>query len=163
MKMAKKEKDIFDRIMDWKIFGWFRPFYVKNKEMLLYLFFGVLTTAVSFVTAGLSKMLLEQLGSGKGIVSTASTVFSWICAVTFAYITNRIWVFESEAEGAKAIASEAASFYGGRLFTLLVEMLMMWLGYSLLAFNYWVTKIVANVIVLILNYIISKLLVFRKK
>ena len=60
--MTKKDKDIFDKIMDWKIFGWFRPFYVKNKEMLLYLFFGVLTTAVSFVTAGISKVLLEQAG-----------------------------------------------------------------------------------------------------
>lgn len=99
--MAKKDKDIFDKIMDWKIFGWFRPFYVKNKEMLLYLFFGVLTTAVSFVTAGISKVLLEQAGIGKGGVSTTSTVISWICAVTFAYITNRIWVFESEAEGKK--------------------------------------------------------------
>ena len=88
--MAKKDKDIFDKIMDWKIFGWFRPFYVKNKEMLLYLFFGVLTTAVSFVTAGISKVLLEQAGIGKGGVSTTSTVISWICAVTFAYITNRI-------------------------------------------------------------------------
>ena len=173
--MAKKDKDIFDKIMDWKIFGWFRPFYVKNKEMLLYLFFGVLTTAVSFVTAGISKVLLdimntkniitllEQAGIGKGGVSTTSTVISWICAVTFAYITNRIWVFESEAEGKKAIISEAASFYGGRIFTLLVEMFMMWLGYSLLSFNYWVTKIVANVVVLILNYVISKLVVFRKK
>ena len=113
--MAKKDKDIFDKIMDWKIFGWFRPFYVKNKEMLLYLFFGVLTTAVSFVTAGISKVLLEQAGIGKGGVSTTSTVISWICAVTFAYITNRIWVFESEAEGKKAIISEAASFYGGRI------------------------------------------------
>ena len=94
--MAKKDKDIFDKIMDWKIFGWLRPFYVKNKEMLLYLFFGVLTTAVSFVTAGISKVLLEQAGIGKGGVSTTSTVISWICAVTFAYITNRIWVFESE-------------------------------------------------------------------
>ena len=131
--MTKKDKDIFDKIMDWKIFGWFRPFYVKNKEMLLYLFFGVLTTAVSFVTAGISKVLLEQAGIGRGGVSTTSTVISWICAVTFAYITNRIWVF------------------------------MMWLGYSLLSFNYWVTKIVANVVVLILNYVISKLVVFRKK
>lgn len=161
--MAKKDKDIFDKIMDWKIFGWLRPFYVKNKEMLLYLFFGVLTTAVSFVTAGISKVLLEQAGIGKGGVSTTSTIISWICAVTFAYITNRIWVFESEAEGKKAIISEAASFYGGRIFTLLVEMFMMWLGYSLLSFNYWVTKIVANVVVLILNYVISKLVVFRKK
>ena len=64
--MAKKDKDIFDKIMDWKIFGWFRLFYVKDKEMLLYLFFGVLTTAVSFVTAGISKVLLEQAGIGRG-------------------------------------------------------------------------------------------------
>ena len=102
------------------------------------------------------------LGKISPKIST-STVISWICAVTFAYITNRIWVFESEAEGKKAIISEAASFYGGRIFTLLVEMFMMWLGYSLLSFNYWVTKIVANVVVLILNYVISKLVVFRKK
>ena len=60
--MTKKDKDIFDKIMDWKIFGWFRPFYVKNKEMLLYLFFGVLTTAVSFVTksALISSAILQK-------------------------------------------------------------------------------------------------------
>ncbi len=163
IKMRKKEKDIFDRIMEIGFLKKLQPFYQKNKEMLLYLFFGVLTTAVSFVTAGLSKALIEQLGFGKGVVSSASTVVSWICAVTFAYVTNRIWVFESSAEGRKEIVSEAASFYGGRLFTLLVEMLMMWAGYSLLGFNYWVTKIIANIVVLILNYVISKLVVFRKK
>ena len=159
--MAKKDKDIFDKIMDWKIFGWFRPFYVKNKEMLLYLFFGVLTTAVSFVTAGISKVLLEQAGIGKGGVSTTSTVISWICAVTFAYVTNRIWVFESEAEGKKAIISEAASFYGGRINT--APMPIMDRNKKQISFNYWITKIVANVVVLILNYVISKLVVFRKK
>ena len=107
IKMRKKEKDIFDRIMEIGFLKKLQPFYQKNKEMLLYLFFGVLTTAVSFVTAGLSKALIEQLGFGKGVVSSASTVVSWICAVTFAYVTNRIWVFESSAEGRKEIVSEA--------------------------------------------------------
>ena len=54
------------------------------------------------------------------------------------------------------------SFYGGRLFTLFVEMGIMWLGYDLMDINYWVTKIVANIVVLVLNYVISKLFVFRK-
>ncbi len=161
--MKKKDKDIFDRIMSLKIFSPFFGFYKKNKEVLLYLFFGALTTAVSFLTAGLSKMALEALSATSVIVASGSTVFSWICSVTFAYITNRIWVFESEATGAKNILAEAASFYGGRLFTLLTETFMMTLGNSVLRINYWVCKIVANVVVLILNYVISKLLVFRKK
>ena len=159
----KKEKDIFDRIMGWGFLRIFEPFYKKNKEVLMYLFFGVLTTVVSFLTAGLSKMGLEALSLGKDAVSLGSTTFSWICAVTFAYITNRIWVFDSSAEGAKAIAREAVSFYGGRFFTLIVENIMMAIGYSHLNFNYWITKIVANVVVLILNYVISKRFVFRKK
>ena len=159
----QKKPDIFDRIMSVGILKKLQPIYTKNKEMLLYLFFGVLTTAVSFVTAGFSKVILEGLTDSKDIVSTASTVFSWKCAVTFAYVTNRVWVFDSQAKGVKSVFSEAMSFYGGRVFTLLVEMGMMWLGYSLLGFNYWITKITANIVVLILNYIISKLIVFKKK
>lgn len=135
--------------------------YYKYEDKWLYLVFGVLTTVVSFVTAGISKAILEGAGAGSGVVSTVSTVISWICAVTFAYLTNRKWVFESHASNAKEVAVEAISFYGGRIFTLLVEMAMMWLGFSLLKINYWVTKIVANVVVLILNYVISKLFVFK--
>ena len=160
---TQKKPDIFDRIMSVGMLKKLQPIYAKNKEMLLYLFFGVLTTAVSFVTAGLSKAVLEGFTDSKDIVSTASTVFSWVCAVTFAYVTNRVWVFDSEAKGVKSVFSEAISFYGGRILTLLVEMGMMWLGYSLFGFNYWITKITANIVVLILNYIISKLIVFKKK
>ena len=159
----EKENDIFDRIVGLKIFRWFEPFYKKNKEMLLYLFFGVLTTAVSFVSAGISKVILEKAGLGSGIISSASTAFSWICAVTFAYITNRIWVFNSKAKGAGEITKEALSFYGGRASTGVFEVLFMWVGNGLLKFGYWVTKIAANIIVLILNYVISKLFVFKKK
>ena len=67
--------------------------YYQYEEVLMYLFFGVLTTAVSFITAGLSKKVLEFAELGTDYVSVFSTVFSWICAVTFAYVTNRIWVF----------------------------------------------------------------------
>lgn len=155
--------DIFDKLMHLPVLRIFEPFYKKNKEVLMYLFFGVLTTAVSFVTAGISKHILEGWGASSSAVSLVSTVFSWICAVTFAYVTNRIWVFGSQVKGKKGILTEAVSFYGGRVFTLLVEMLMMWVGYTLIGIGYWITKIIANVVVLILNYVISKLLVFRKK
>ena len=163
MNEQQRQPDIFDKLVHLKIFRWFEPFFQKNREVLMYLFFGVMTTAVSFVTAGFSKYLLEKAGLGKDAVSIVSTVISWICAVTFAYVTNRIWVFDSKVKGKKGIFAEMVSFYGGRLFTLFVEMGMMWLGYSVMGINYWVTKIVANVVVLILNYVISKLFVFKKK
>ncbi|MBQ8120433.1 MAG: GtrA family protein [Ruminococcus sp.] len=163
MSEQQRQPDIFDKLVHLKIFRWFEPFFQKNREMLMYLFFGVMTTAVSFVTAGIAKYLCENAGLGKSAVSNISTVVSWICAVTFAYVTNRIWVFDSKVKGKKGILTEMVSFYGGRVFTLLVEMGMMWLGYSVMGINYWVTKIVANVVVLILNYVISKLFVFKKK
>lgn len=137
--------------------------YYKYEEALMYLFFGVLTTVVSFITAGISKSGLEAISANTDLVSTISTVISWICAVTFAYITNRQWVFDSKASGAKSIISEAFSFYGGRILTLIVETAMMWLGYSHLGINYWITKIAANIVVLILNYVISKLFIFKTK
>ncbi len=149
--------------------------YFKYEDKWLYLFFGVLTTVVSFLTAGITKFALEKAGAGETTVSLVSTLISWICAVTFAYLTNRAWVFDSTAKGRKAIMSEAASFYGGRVFTLLVEMFIMWLGYSIIGkklfadnetakdISFWVSKIAANIVVLILNYIISKIFVFRKK
>ena len=129
--------------------------YYKYEEILMYLIFGVLTTVVSFITAGIAKWGLESAGLASGFVSTISTVISWICAVTFAYITNRLWVFDSDAKGFKGIITEAAGFYGGRVFTLIVETVMMYIGVTLLSVNYWISKI--------LNYVISKLLVFRNK
>ena len=160
---AGQKPDVFDRIMALPVLNIFEGFYRKNKEVLLYLFFGVLTTAVSFVTAGIAKQLMENAGASENAVSLISTTFSWICAVTFAYVTNRIWVFRSKLRGFMPIVREACSFYAGRLFTYFVELLMMWAGYSQLHFNYWVTKIVANVVVLILNFVISKLFVFKDK
>ena len=168
MSEQQRQPDIFDKLVHLKIFRWFEPFFQKNREVLMYLFFGVMTTAVSFLTAGISKYLLELIQysddkTKENVVAIVSTLVSWICAVTFAYVTNRIWVFDSKVRDKKGILAEMASFYGGRVFTLLVEMGMMWLGYSVMGINYWVTKIVANVVVLILNYVISKLFVFRKK
>ena len=143
--------------------GKLKELYYKYKELILYVVCGVLATVVSFASAWVGKVALEALGAGTDIVSVFSTVFSWVCAVTFAYFTNRRWVFESTAHGFAPVLKEATAFFGGRVFTLLTETAMMWVGVSLLSFDYWWTKIAANVVVLILNYVISKLLVFKKK
>lgn len=140
-----------------------RDIYYKYEEKWLYLFFGILTTVVSFVTAGISKGMLESAGVSDGLVGDLSTTISWVCAVTFAFVTNRIWVFDSKARGAKAVFKEGVSFYGGRVFTYFVELIMMRIGYSWLKFNYWLVKVVANIVVLILNYVVSKLFVFKSK
>lgn len=140
-----------------------KQLFCKYREPILYIVFGALTTAVSFVTAGIAKAALEAVGSSADTVATVSTVFSWLCAVTFAYLTNRKWVFDSKATGGKAILREAISFFGGRVFSLLVEAAIMEIFNARLSFNYWIVKIAANVIVLILNYVISKWIVFRKK
>jgi putative flippase GtrA len=158
-KMFKKIINKFVSLFPQKL----QDIYYKNEEVIMYLFFGVLTTAVSFVSAGVSKLIMESYGFSKDAVSILSTAISWVCAVTFAYITNRIWVFSSQAKTKKELVAEALSFYGGRGFTFVAEIVMMYLGYSLMGFNYWITKIAANVIVLILNYVISKIFVFRKK
>lgn len=161
-EISEKKPDIFDRIMSTGFLKRFEPLYKQYKEPLMYLFFGVLTTLVNFVTAAIVKSLLSGAGVGNGWVTRISTFIAWVAGVAFAYVTNRIWVFDSKAKGAKDISLEALSFTGGRLFTYFVEAVMMEVGNVRLGFNYWATKITANVVVVILNYIISKLIVFRK-
>lgn len=160
---VNEKKDIFDKIMDMGFLRKFQPFYKKNKQMLLYLLFGGLTTVVSFIFLGVPQKIFESMGIPEGKAVIPSNIISWICAVTFAFVTNRIWVFDSKAKGLKEIAAEGVSFYAGRVFTLIVETFIMWLGVDLLNFNLWAMKIAASVVVLVLNYIISKLIIFRKK
>ena len=140
-----------------------RAFCKKHREIITYVIFGVLTTVVSFVTAGIAKRTLEAWGASGAVVADVSTVFSWVCAVTFAYVTNRRWVFDSKAHGFKSVSLEALRFYGGRVFTLVLETVIMDVFAARLGLDYWLVKIAANVNILILNFVISKLLVFRKK
>ena len=87
------KEDIFDKIMKLPILNFFEPFYKKNKEMLLYLFFGGLTFVVSIITYGFFNVSL-------GLNELIANIISWIIAVTFAFFTNRIWVFNSPTNGA---------------------------------------------------------------
>lgn len=166
-KDTAKKPDIFDRIMSWGFLKTFEPFYKAHKEVLMYLFFGGLTTLVSIVTFTIAFSacadLAEVIVLGFRLDIIIANVVSWICAVTFAYVTNRVWVFEDRAYGAKGIAKECAAFFAGRLFTLLVETLLLELAVKKLSMNEVLAKIIVSVVTVILNYVISKLFVFRRK
>ena len=96
------------------------------------------------------------------LVLLVANVLSWFLAVGFAYLTNRKWVFDSQAKG-NAVWAEVVGFYGGRLLTLGMEEGILLAFATLLGFNSTAVKLVAQVAVLIGNYIISKFLIFRKK
>lgn len=151
----ENKKDIFDKIMSLPILRIFEGFYKKYKSVLLYLFFGVLTTAVSIVSFFL-------IGTVAGVNLHIANTASWVLAVTFAFITNRIWVFDAKCESKKEFFIQARDFYGGRLATYFVEELIFIVFVNLLAFNQDIVKIVAQFVILVLNYVVSKFFVFRK-
>lgn len=132
-----------------------KEFYRKHREMLLYVFFGGCTTVVS---VGSFVLLVEALG----VHPLIANVLSWIFAVGFAYATNRKWVFCSSAKG-KAVWAELLAFYGGRLLTLGLEEILLLIFVSWLDIDSTVIKLVAQLVVLVSNYILSKFLIFRKK
>lgn len=148
----EEQTDIFDKIMALPALSKLAPFYKKHKDVLLYLFFGALTTLVSIGTFQLFLFLTGAM---------IANIPSWIAAVTFAYVTNRTWVFPSKAEGG-GIFREAFAFYSGRVFTFLLEEVILYVFITLLCLQPLFVKILAQVIVLVLNYVISKLFVFKK-
>ncbi|WP_027703156.1 GtrA family protein [Metaclostridioides mangenotii] len=128
--------------------------FYKYKEVLLYLFFGVLTTIVSFVSFYISSEILE-------IHYLISNVISWIFAVGFAYVTNRIWVFESKTKEIKTILKEIFTFVNCRLLSGIIDMITMFILVDIFITDNIYAKIFTQVIVVILNYIFSKLIVFK--
>lgn len=137
--------------------------YKKYEEVVNYLVVGGLTTIVAIG----SKLLLLAtiLDQTNGLELQIAEVISWFLAVTFAYVTNRIFVFKSKTSGSKC-AKEIFNFFKGRIATQLIQMFIMWFFVTLLELdsNVWVLvfTLVCQVIQIVLNYVISKLLVFKK-
>lgn len=129
--------------------------FLKYKEMVLYLVFGGLTTLVNIVTYALFAYVFNM-----GTV--VSTMLAWIVSVIFAYITNKIFVFESKTDSLAMAVTECISFFGCRLATGLLDILIMFVSVNILHFNDMVMKILSNILVIILNYIFSKLFIFGK-
>ncbi len=136
-----------------------KKLYRKHEEIINYLIFGVLTTIVSLISYLLFANILFTVKND--LTVQISNILSWICAVTFAYITNKKYVFKSNIKGKKQL-KEAGSFYLARLFSLIVDMFMMYILFSIIHMDDTIAKLIVQVVVVILNYILSKIIVFKK-
>ena len=123
-----------------------------DRELILYVVFGFFTFVVNFVT--------YFIFVGLGLNYLIANALAWFFSVLFAYITNRKWVFESKSPD---VLKEMSLFFGGRIFSGVVDTALMYLFIDVLVLGDFISKTVVQIIVIILNYIFSKLIVFTEK
>lgn len=126
----------------------------KYKEVILYLVFGVLTTLLNIIIYLICSKYLYL-----GLV--ISNIIAWILSVLFAFITNKGVVFKSNKNTIKEIIKEFKYFLGCRLFSGIVDMSLIYLLVNIFLFNDVIVKIFTNIIIIIMNYILSKIIVFK--
>ena len=134
--MREAKEDIFDKIMKLPIIRIFAPFYEKHKEGLLYLFFG-------------------------GLAFFLSLILFWIFHIAFT--TNRLWVFNAKTSSFLELLKQLFLFFAGRMATLAAEEAMIFIFITRLGFNSMLIKLIAQTAVIILNYFISKYMIFRRR
>ena len=158
--MDKLEEFCFDILRKIKL-GKLVELYIEHKEGMRYLIFGVLSTIVNIVTATLTYyVIFAKLP--EEIKVNLSTIIAIIAAWIFAYVTNKLYVFDSKTSNVKELMQEIGSFVGCRIVTAIVELIIMNVFVTKLQFNYIIMKIISNVIVIILNFVFSKLIIFKK-
>lgn len=128
----------------------------KYKDLIPYAVFGVLTTLVNIGTYWLFAHPLN-------LPIMASTILAWILSVLFAYLTNRKWVFHSEADTAKAVIKEIIYFFSCRLATGVLDWVSMFVFVDIMRLNDMWVKVIANVVVILLNYVASKFVIFKHR
>lgn len=150
-----------------------------SREIIAYLIAGILTTLVNWIvyrlcdglfTGGTGAVAAAEEGTFKAAIQTiadkgAAGVIAWVAAVAFAYITNRMFVFTERAHGFRGVLSECGKFLGARLLTGVIEILgvplLIIFGLKAQVFGLDVAKLIVSIVVIILNYVFSKLFVFR--
>lgn len=130
--------------------------YLKYKEIINYLIFGILTTIVNLITYYL--LVLTILNPNNTLELQIANIVSWIISVTFSYITNRIFVFNSNNNK----INELLKFFSSRLTTLFLDMFLMFILVTRLNLNDKIIKLIIAILIIIINYITSKLFVFKK-
>ena len=141
IKLVKKIIDFFIKLL--------------GREVFMYLLFGGLTTLINIIVYYLCTLVKMSTG--------ISTTIAFIVSVIFAYITNRKWVFESKATTKKKILNEIWKFLSVRIGTYFMDLLLMILLVDKLSWNGLICKIIVNILVIVLNYIASKLIIFKKE
>jgi putative flippase GtrA len=149
-------EDFFDRLMHLPVLRVAETFYKKHKEVLLYLLFGGLSFLLNM---GLFYLIHQTLGWNELV----NNIICWVVCVLFQFFTNRIWVFDGHVDSTADFFKQMASFFGGRLFTLAVEEAILAVFITWLHFGAMPVKLSAQVAVIVLNYIISKWIIFKKK
>lgn len=132
-----------------------KEYWTKYKEIITYIFFGVLTTVVSMGTYFIFTRLFH-------LDEMIANNLSWVFAVAFAFVTNKFFVFESKSWETSLVIKELVSFVSGRLFSLLIDNIVMFLGVKVFHINDVIVQFAKQVIVTVVNYIFGKW-VFRKK
>lgn len=133
-----------------------RELFIKYKSFIFYAIFGVLTTVINIAVYWLCRNVL-------GLANVPGTVIAWVAAVLFAFITNKLFVFDSKDMSMRVFFSEMIRFFLARIATGILEVLIMFIGVDVMHGPSMVLKVITNIIVIIVNYILSKLLVFIKK
>ena len=159
-----------------------KKYYTKYEEIIKYLFWGVMTTVVNFATFYLLIMCFGSVDGSwnalfndfgklgdiiakieKSFVGNVCNITAVIVSILFAYVTNRHFVFKDKANGRKAVIKELSSFFACRVFTMVVDSLIYWCGCTVLKVMAFAVKMFSQVVITILNYVFSKLIVFKKK
>ncbi len=142
---------------------------IKYKELIVYGVFGVMTTVVNFAAFKVASLLLgEEL-------YLVSNIIAWLAAVIFAYVTNKLWVFESKSREPKVVFKELVSFFAARIFSFVIEEVGLFLLVDILKFSEYsleifslgvsgqmIAKVLLAFVVVILNYFFSKMFIFKK-
>ena len=156
----ERKRNLEDKFRDWlEWWPWAHKIFCKHEELWVYLVVGVLTTIVSWVACFLAEHFL--LDSTDTFQNALINTIGWVAGVCFGYPLNRSWVFRSTNPN---VAKEFGGFAASRLSTWFLDIFIMWLTVNVLSWNYWISKIcISAVVVTVLNYVFSKLLIFKKK
>ena len=144
------------KLLEFKLFKLCKNIYLKNKEIILYIFYGGLTTLVNFAV----YIILHH---GMGIYILTSNTIAFIVAVLFAYVTNKIFVFASHEWTIRVLKFEIITFFSGRLFSFAVDTAIIYVFADRIGLNDIIVKIGSGILVIIINYLFSKLIIFKKK
>lgn len=151
----ERREDIFDRIMHLPGLRTFENFYRAHKEVLLYLFFGGVSLVLNLAMFAFFEYVV-------GLNQLVNNIICWVTSVLMQFFTNRIWVFQGRTDGAVDFLKQMATFFGGRVFTLAVEEVLLLVFIIGLHFDSMAVKSTAQIVVIVLNYVISKFWVFKK-
>lgn len=126
----------------------------KYISIIRYLIFGFITTLINII-------VFNYCYRNVGLKNITSNITAWVFAVVFAFLTNKIYVFNSKTLSKKVIAHELITFFLCRLLTGFMDLLIMYISVDVLLFNSLITKIISNIFVIIINYIASHMIIFK--